>query len=423
MVEEWKSWCQALVGGEALAALDFAIPEVVFPHKTITLGPVKSGDSQAATYTIQIAGVADASKVKLAVDASIDLPEGLSLSIGVVDGDRPDRKVLELKVDGSQGFRAAGKGKYEGLLKIAPAPDSSIVFKTIPVQLAITARGQVLPSQILVPGIIVILAGGFVAGAGYLLRTKKAERPKPHRVIGRLIVINDATGGRIGTINLEEISTKSSRLSLVVGSSRTAEVRLKHASVSPDHCTLEANLVDGRLVTYVEPIGPAKVVVNGEVIRSKTSLGDGAKIEIGDFVYQFEDTQLYKKVDVVYKNGKQLSGILDIAGMDAEGFKISPTDAVSPSERARVKFSDVRSVTFHRRAVDVLARKPRPPAKLESMKRVELMFKKGSTIRGCVQREYAEGRHRYVELLPLELDSDIDYTVVDYSSVVEKKAI
>jgi hypothetical protein len=54
------------------------------------------------------------------------------------------------------------------------------------------------------------------------------------------------------------------------------------------------------------------------------------------------------------------------------------------------------------------------------MKRVELMVKRGNTISGYIQREYIEGRRRYVELLPLETGSDVDYTVVDYSAVVEK---
>jgi hypothetical protein len=422
MIEEWKSWSKALVGKVSLATLDFSIPEVVFPHRAIKLGPVRSGGSEAATFTIQIVGVADALKVKMVVDTSIDLPDGLSLSTGVVDGDRPDRKVLLVKVDGTQGFHATRRGKHEGLLKIMPAPDSATVFKTIPVQVTITTKGALAPPQILALGVLAALtAGGVAAGISFARRTRKAERPKPHRVIGRLIVVNDPTGGRVGTINLEEISTKSSRLSLVIGSNRTAEVRLKHASVSPDHCTLGANLAGGRLLTYIEPIGSAKLSVNGEAIRSSTCLNDGAKIEIGNFVYQFEDTQFYKKVDVVYKNGKQLAGILDVAGMDAEGFKISPTDAVSTSERARVKFSDIRSVTFNRRAVDIFTRKSRPGAKPDAMKRVELMFKKGSTISGYVQREYTEGRHRYIELLPLEVESSIDYIVVDYSSVVEKK--
>ena len=46
----------------------------------------------------------------------------------------------------------------------------------------------------------------------------------------------------------------------------------------------------GRLVTYIAPIESAKVVVDGEVIDSKTVLHDGSKIQIGDFTYQFEDT-------------------------------------------------------------------------------------------------------------------------------------
>jgi len=256
---------------------------------------------------------------------------------------------------------------------------------------------------------------------GRYMRARSRLISRPHGVIGRLIVINDPTGGRVGTINLEELSTKSSRLSLVVGKDRAAEVRLRHASVNAAHCTLEAYLVAGRLETYIEPIASSRVTVNGDSIRSKTRLSDGDKIEIGEFIYHFEDTQIYKKVEVVRRNGRRISGILDTAGMDADGFRLSPTDAVSPSERARVKFSDIRYATFYRRVVDILSGAPRPIPKPDTMKRVELMFKKGNTISGYIQREYVEGRRRYVELLPLETGSDVDYTVVDYSAVVEKK--
>ncbi len=256
-----------------------------------------------------------------------------------------------------------------------------------------------------------------------LLRTKESLRAKPHRVIGRLIVVNDPTRGRVGTLNLEELGTKSSRLSLAVGRDRTVEVRLKHASVSRNHCTLEAHLVGGRLETFIEPIGGAKVTVDDKVISSKTRLNDGTRIGIGDFIYQFEDSQLYKKVDVVRRNGRQISGILDATGMDAEGFRLSPMDAVSSSERARIRFADIRSVTFYRRVADILSGVPRSMPKPDTLKRVELMFRKGNTISGYVQREYVEGRHRYVELLPLDPESEIDYTVVDYSDIVEKKVL
>ena len=118
-----------------------------------------------------------------------------------------------------------------------------------------------------------------------------------------------------------------------------------------------------------------------------------------------------------------MSGILDATAMDAEGFRLSPIDAVSPSERARVNFADIREITFYRRPVDIIARKPRSTPNLETMKRVELMFRKGNTIRGHIQREYSEGQRKYIELLPLDSKSNIDYTVVDRSSVVEKKEI
>jgi hypothetical protein len=209
----------------------------------------------------------------------------------------------------------------------------------------------------------------------------------------------------------------------VVGRDKTSEVRLRHASVNPAHCTIEAYLVGGRLDTYIEPIEHATVKVNGETIHSKTRLKDHTKIEIGNFLYQFEDTQMYKKVEVVRRNGKRISGILDATGMDSEGFRISPMDAVSPSERARIRSGDIRHATFYRRVVDILSGTPRPMPKPDTMKRVELMFKRGNTITGYVQREYVEGRHRYVELLPLETGSDIDYTVVDYMAVVEKKIL
>jgi len=208
-----------------------------------------------------------------------------------------------------------------------------------------------------------------------------------------------------------------------VGRDKISEVRLRHASVNPAHCTIEAYLVGGRLDTYIEPIEHATVKVDGEIIHSKTRLKDHTKIEIGDLLCQFEDTQMYKKVDVVRKNGKRISGILDATGMDSEGFRMSPMDAVSPSERARIRYAEIRHATFYRRIVDILSGTPRPMPKPDTMKRVELMFKRGNTISGYVQREYVEGRNRYVELLPLETGSDIDYTVVDYAAVVDKKIL
>jgi len=421
--EGWKYWSAVLAGRVALAAVDFVVPEVLLDARAIVLGPIRSGDVQQKMFPMQVMGITNASRLKMKVDISFTLPEGLALSTGFTEGDAPNSLVLLLKLDGSGGFRSARKDSYNGFLSIAPAPGSQVAFEEVRVPVTIVTRGPVLPRSIVFAGGALLLVGAAAAVAFFMLRTKEVARPRPHRVIGRLIAVNDPTGGRVGSINLEEISTKSSRLSLVVGRNRTAEVRLKHTSVSPDHCTLEAQLVGNRLVTTIQPIGSAKVLVNEQPVSGKTQLADGVKLSIGDFTFQFEDTQFYKKVDVVFKNGRNLSGMLDATGMDAESFRISPMDAVSPSERARIKFPEIRHVTFYRRTVDVLSGTPRPLPKSEKTKRVELMFKKGDTISGYVQREYAEGRFKYTELLPLDSKSDIDYIVVENSTVVEKRTL
>ncbi|RJP14525.1 MAG: FHA domain-containing protein [Candidatus Abyssobacteria bacterium SURF_5] len=422
LIEEWKNWSKVIVGGEGLASVAFTIPEVVFPAEEVTVGPLESGNIHTEKFLLRLVNIPDMSKLKLAIEVAVALPEGISITTALLDGEEPDSKELVLKLDGSEGFSSDRKEEHKGFLKIAPEVNSAVTFQKISVPITIITSGGDLIKNALLFGIVAVGIGliGFTAMRMY--RKKEIIHARPHRVIGRLIIIDDPTRGRTGSINLEEIGTKSSRLSLIIGRDRNSEIRLKHASVQPSHCLIEANLVEGHLVTLMEPIASAVVRVNNEQITSKIQLNDGDKISIGDFSFQFEDTQYYKKVEVVYSNGRRIAGILDVAGMDAEGFKISPTDAVSPSERARVKFSDIRTITFYRRTVDILAQKPRPQAK-HGLKRVELMFKRGDTIGGYLQREYSEGRRRFIELLPLDHNSDIDYIVVDYSSVVEKKTL
>ena len=420
LVEKWKSWKRALVDNTRLSILKFTVPEIIFPEESISLGPISSKETQSREFTLQIAGVSDISKLAVAVDISLELPEGLIMSSGVIDGKGPDQKILSLRLDGSNGFKSRRSETHTGMLRLMPAPQSTVLFDKIVVPITLSTKGPTMPAAFLYVAAGVVLLFAVVVAVGKIMRSKSRMISRPHGVIGRLIVINDPTGGRVGTINLEELSTKSSRLSLVVGKDRAAEVRLRHTSVNAAHCALEAYLVGGRLETYIEPVESSRVTVDGDSIRSKTRLADGAQIAIGEFIYQFEDTQIYKKVEVVRRSGRKIAGILDAAGMDADGFRLSPMDAVSPSERARVKFSDIKYATFYRRIVDILSDAPCPIPKPDTMKRVELMFKKGNTISGYIQREYVEGRRRYVELLPLETGSDVDYTVVDYSAVVEK---
>jgi hypothetical protein len=422
-MEQWKFWRQAFYKNTPLAALDFTVPEVTFSEEAITIGPIKSGEIQNRRVPIRVSGVDDASKVKMDVDISLALPEGLALSTGIIEGEEPNTKILNLRVDGSGKFRSERSDTYPGILSIVPKENSRVMFERISVPITIETKGPIVPRPVLFICAGIVLVGAIALGTMFSLRSKASVRPRPHGVIGRMITINDPTGGRVGTINLEELGTKSSRLSLMVGRDRTADVRLKHASVSREHCTLEAYLIGGRLETFIEPIGSVKAEVDGEIIRSGTRLTDGAKIKVGDFVYQFEDSQLYKKVEVMRRNGRRISGILDAAGMDAKGFRLSPMDAVSPSERARVKFSDIRYAIFYRRATNVLSGTPRPMIKTDSMKKIELMFRKGDTISGYVRREYEESRRRFVELIPLDPDSAIDYTVVDCSFAVEKKTL
>lgn len=422
VIEEWKDWKKVLLNAVPLAQVVFAMPEVVFPTESITLGPLLSGGELNRTFPVRLVNIPDASRLKVAIDVAVALPKGVSVSTALLDGEKPDTKELVLNFDGTEGFSSGRNEEHKGLLKISPSPDSPIKFERVSVPMTIVTSTKLISKTILLLGAVALCVGAVGLIATRLYRKKEAVRPHPHRVIGRLVIIEDPTRGRIGSINLEEVSTKSSRLSLSVGRDRTAEIRLKHASVQPTHCVIEAHLMGDHLLTYIEPFASAAVMVNNEVIRSRTRLNDGDRIAIGDFLYQFEDLQFYKKVSVVYSNGRRITGVLDASGMDAEGFKISPMDAVSPSERARVKFSDIRSVTFYRRAADILAKKPRPQAK-HGMKRVELMFRRGDTVSGYIQREYTEGRQRFVELLPLESSSDVDYTVVEYSAVVEKKVI
>ncbi len=420
--EKAKLWSRALGTSIRLSDINFTVPEVLFPRQNISIGPIKSGELHESYYPIRLVGVQDVSKLKMNVETSIELPCGLSLSTRFVDGEEPNTRKLVLKLDGSGGFRARGTNSYTGLLRLTPANDSQVVFEKVAIPFTITTKGLSLSGITFLIAALAIVAVGAI-GAFYALRTSTPVRPRPHRVIGRLIILGDPTGGRTGSINLDEIGTKSSRLSLVVGSKRGVDVRLKHSSVNPEHATVEGQVEGKRLMTYIIPIGSAMIVVDDQKVTSRTLLRDGAKIDIGEFSYQFEDSQLYKKVDVVYRNERKISGVLDALGMDAEGFRMSPMDAVSPSERARVRFSEIRYVTFYRRAADIIAEKPRSIPKLDTMKRVELIFRKGNTISGYIQREYAEGRRRFVELLPLDLESEIDYTVVEYSSVVEKKAL
>jgi hypothetical protein len=423
MVEQWKFWSRALAKDVSLADLDFVVPEVIFLEEAITIGPVKSGDVEQRDFPMEISGIGDPSRLKMDVNISLALPDGLAISTGIVKGKEPNVKILQLTVDGSNGFKSGRSDTHPGLLNIVPAEGSQVMFEKVSVPLTIVTKGPIISVSLLLLGLGLILLGAIAFGAMFLFRSTASARPRPHSVIGRLIVVNDPTGGRVGTVNLEELGTKSSRLSLVIGRDRAADVRLKHASVSREHCTMEAHLLGGRLETFIEPVGGAKTEVNGETINSRTRLSDGARIKIGDFTYQFEDSQLYKKVEIMRRNGRRLSGILDVAGMDAEGFRLSPMDAVSPSERARIKFSDIRYAIFYRRAANILAGMPRQTKKTDTMKKIELMFRKGDTISGYVQREYVEGRRKYVELIPLDPDSELDYTVVDYSFVVEKRAL
>jgi len=422
-IEKWKPWEQALVKNVPLLTLDFAVPEVKFLDEAVTIGPIKSGAVESRDLPIEISGVNDLSQLKMQADLSLALPDGLAVSTGISKGKESNTNVLGLKVDGSGGFKTRRRDTYPGLLSIVPAADSQIRFEKVSIPLTILTRGPLLSGTVLIIIMGLILFGAIVIGAMYMFGSTATARPKPHSVIGRLITVNDPTGGRIGTINLEEVGTRSSRLSLVIGRDRAVDVRLKHASVSREHCTMEAHLIGGRLETFIEPMGLGKIEVDGETISSRTCLTDGAKIKIGEFIYQFEDSQLYKKAEVMRRNGRRISGILDAAGMDAEGFRLSPMDAVSPGERARIRYSDIRHAIFYRRVADILSGKERRMARTDMMKKVELMFRKGDIITGYVQREYVEGRRKYVELIPLDPNSEIDYTLVDYSFVVEKKTL
>ena len=63
------------------------------------------------------------------VDISLALPDGLALSTGIIKGKQPNIQILQLRVDGSSGFKSRRTDTYPGLISIIPATNSRIMFE------------------------------------------------------------------------------------------------------------------------------------------------------------------------------------------------------------------------------------------------------------------------------------------------------
>lgn len=175
-----------------------------------------------------------------------------------------------------------------------------------------------------------------------ILRLYYRWRPLPD---GRLLSITNPTGEQSTNINLWLEARRLKKRHLLIGSGAGVDIRLRHKSVDYHHALISAYRTEGGNVTYIEQMGDGQVIVNGahgEIMP----LGQKADVQIGEFRFQYERPTEYRQVQARYKDGRTDEGVPATWDINAAGFVLIPSDALSWNEAKFIRFNRLKGVYF-----------------------------------------------------------------------------
>jgi hypothetical protein len=236
-------------------------------------------------------------------------------------------------------------------------------------------------------------------------------RPLPE---GRLLISRDPSKQLEGNINIWYEARRLKKRKLLIGSVESADIRLVHKSIMPAHAFIGARRFEGGVLTYIEPLGEAKVAVNEEQ-KSIMPMAKNARIKIGKFIFQYEQPSEYRQVQVRYKNGKVLEGVPTSWDIGSNGFIMLPSRARSWIDAKFISFNRVKGVYFMRDWDEDVRKKLLKGARDVFKHPATIHFIDGETAPGYLIGDYSISSQRFY-FVPQDQEGNVVYILVERSS-------
>jgi hypothetical protein len=233
-------------------------------------------------------------------------------------------------------------------------------------------------------------------------------------LVGRLEIIKNPTSRGMKGFNLRRMGKLRATNSLVIGSSRKADIVLPHPSVADMHVKIMTARTEAGVIVFVQPLHDNQVLVNDVVHTQRKEITDKDILAIGDFVILYRCPEIFRETIVRFADGRSMRGVLVSWDIDAPSFEFLPKGTPSLDARMVIAFSELKAIFFVRRASrfpggNLIGGERRPAGQP-----VEVIFEDGELLEGYVIGEADEWSKRFY-LIPRER-SEIALVLVERSA-------
>jgi len=167
---------------------------------------------------------------------------------------------------------------------------------------------------------------------------------------GTLEAIRNPSDHKIKVVNLRRMGKLRATSSLVIGSSRKADIVLPHNSVTDMHVKITTARTSAGTVVFVQPLHHNQIIVNDIAYTNRKELGDKDLLTIGEFVFLYKCPEIQRETIVRYLDGRSIRGILVSWDIDNPSFEFLPKGAPSLDAKMVIDFADLKAVFFVRKA-------------------------------------------------------------------------
>lgn len=241
-------------------------------------------------------------------------------------------------------------------------------------------------------------------------------------LVGMIETVRNPTRQRIRYFNLQRLGKLKKKNSLTIGKSRKADIILPHPSVADIHAKIMTTKIDATVIIFIQPLNGNQIKVNNITYGRQKEISDCDKIVIGAFVFMYKRPEVYRETIVRFADGATLRGTLVSWDIDAPSFQFLPINAPSLNARMTIKFSELKTVSFVRKAERFSLDRLFGPARPMGYP-VEVFFKDGDLLEGYMMGETGDWTKRFY-VLPKDSEEValmlVERTAID--SVVKREA-
>jgi len=357
----------------------------------LSLGPLRAGDTVEEKFALKLEGLQPFEDIQLNIIPKIELPPGVEC--------RAEIDISRLRKEGMTEAVVRAFAQKETILSNGREWNGELTLRTsspefiLPKEpLGLQIRAAVLNHSFhwkkwLLILLASVLITGTVGGAKVLSDKKFVPAE------GTLLVLECPQSLQLEYIDLKQISEKTRRKRLTIGSDKSSDISIRHKSVNEHHARLKIARRMGGTHLLLKSLGANTVYLNKTPLKKETRITDRDVIQIGEFQFLYCNSPL-KQVVVHYKDGSVKYGIPLTWNIEEKGFLLQ-TEKEAGGTPTYVSFVDLKAVFFVKHFDKEIARKMKFSSFFAQKDHLRVLFKDGEKMDGYTIKDYDPKAERF----------------------------